>query len=268
MRKIKETLAEYARESNPNLLRDFSPDNLMTPDDIGANSTLEVEWICPFGHVEHESVQKRKRRGYCSVCGPKDSGSFAQNHPELLPSWSGDNTVDPHKIPPTYTLPIRWRCENGHVHENTILRKLKSPECPTCRQMANLLVHLKPELKTEWDKKGNKGINLEELGAYSNQKCHWICKNGHLYEATPAELMRRKTSCPVCASFGFQCPEGAKEWHPTANGGSTPFDFTVQSQKNAVFICGECHNEYTSRIAYRAKRQSKYCPNCKKKSDL
>lgn len=268
MRKIKESLLDYAQKNDPDLLRDYSKSNDTLPEAIGSNSTIEVTWTCPYGHTQIESVQKRRRRGYCAVCGPGKAGSFAQNHPELLPLWSNENAVDPHQIPPTYTIPIKWICEHGHIHESVISRKIKNPHCPICRQQSNTLLKLKPELHADWDKDNNIDIDVESLGAYSNIKCHWICKNGHRYEASPAELVRRKSSCPVCASFGYQCPEGAKEWHPIANDHKTPFDFTVNSQHNAVFLCSECGNEYTSRIAYRAKRQSKYCPKCKKKSDL
>lgn len=268
MRKIKESLSEYAVANAPDLLRDYSKSNSISPDAIGSNSTIEVEWICPYGHTQIESVQKRRRRGYCAVCGPKKAGSFAQNYPKLLPFWSKENAVDPHEIPPTYTLPIKWICEHGHTHESVISRKIKHPYCPICRQKSNTLLTLRPELRADWDEENNGNIDIESLGAYSNIKCHWICKNGHPYKASPAELMHRKSSCPICTTFGYQCPEAAKEWHPTANDHKTPFDFTVNSQYNAVFLCSECGNEYTSRIAYRAKRQSKYCPNCKKKSDL
>lgn len=268
MRKIKESLYEYASLNAPNLLRDYSPNNPLSTKEIGSNSVQEVEWICPYGHVETETVQKRRRRGYCSVCGPKESGSFAQNHPELLPYWSEENTVDPHMIPPTYTLPIKWKCKHGHIHENTISRKIKWPECPICRQEESRLFRLRPELRAEWDETNNAGISPDTLGAYSNVKCHWICKNGHSYEASPAELMRRKTTCPTCASLGFLYPEVAKEWHPTANGDKTPFDVTANSQYNAVFLCSHCNSAYTARVANRIKRQSEYCPECKMKSDL
>ena len=78
MRKFKESLKEYAEKNAPNLLRDYSEENPLSPDKIGASSTQEVIWICPFEHREVESVFKRKRRGYCSVCGPMENGSFAQ----------------------------------------------------------------------------------------------------------------------------------------------------------------------------------------------
>lgn len=81
--------------------------------------------------------------------------------------------------------------------------------------------------------------------------------------AAPEKLMRKAARCPICNSFGFNRPDIIDEWHPTKNGDKTPFDFSVNSQKNAWFICAKCHNEYESRIAYRAKRISPNCPICK-----
>lgn len=268
MRKFRESLKEYAEKNAPNLLRDYAEENPLSPSEIGASSTQEVVWICPFEHRETESVYKRKRRGYCSVCGPNDVGSFAQVHPTLLKYWSKENTVDPHYIPPTYTGQIKWKCKRGHIHETTIQRKVKNPGCPICNQENYSLFKNKPELLEDWDYEKNEGIDPESVSAYSHIKYHWKCKNGHSYKAAPDNLMRHNTRCPICVSFGYLYPEIAKEWHPTANGDKTPFDFTVQSQYNAEFICSKCGSEYTSRIAYRVRRQSEYCSECKKKSDL
>ena len=71
--------------------------------------------------------------------------------------------------------------------------------------------------------------------------------------AAPEKLMRKAARCPIYNSFGFNRPDIIDEWHPTKNGAKTPFDFSVNSQKNAWFICAKCHNEYESRVAYRAK---------------
>ena len=102
MRKFKISLAEYAQTNNlPEVLREYDSSNPLPPSEIGCSSTTEVRWLCAYGHTEIESPFKRLRRGYCSVCGPKKRGSFAQNHPELLQFWSKDNSVKPDEIPPS-----------------------------------------------------------------------------------------------------------------------------------------------------------------------
>ncbi len=262
MRKFKMSLDEYARTNNqPKLLDEYADTNTNSPSEIGCNSTVTVTWICAHGHTETESVQKRIRRGYCSVCGPKSSGSFAQLHPDMLKYWSKKNTVSPYEIPPNYSQPVLWECPEGHSWERKITIQLSVKSCPLCK--SSLFVQL-PDLLDEWDAEANKGIDPNSVYAYSNTAYMWKCKNGHSYSATPAQLMRRSYRCPVCESFGYLFPDAAAEWNYDKNEAKTPFDFTANSQKNAWFICAECGSEYTSKIANRARRKSSKCPCCSK----
>lgn len=265
MRKPKISLREYAKANHyEHLIDELVVTDSNTPDTIGYSSAVPVDWECAYGHRETESPNKRVRRGYCSVCGPNRAGSFGQNHPELLKFWSPDNTVDPYQIPPTYTPFVKWRCKKGHQWNRRISLQLQLSNCPVCAKGENALFSLMPELLEEWDTEKNSGIEPNSVPAYGNKKYYWKCENGHSYTASPAQLMRRKTQCPICASFGFQHPEAVKEWHPTKNTG-TPFDYSANSQKTAWFICSVCGKEYESRIAYRAMRTTRYCPNCRKK---
>lgn len=266
MRKMSLSLREYCIQNNcKHLIDEFVSTNTYTPDSIGYDSTINIVWMCSYGHVETESPHKRVRRGYCSVCGPKRNGSFAQNYPDLLELWSPDNSVNPDKIPPTYTPLLKWRCEHGHEWMRRISTQLKVGNCPVCAKNKNSLFALAPELLDEWDYEKNINIPPDTIPAYSNNKYFWKCKNGHSYSAAPEKLMRRKARCPICSSFGFQNPEAAKEWHPTKNVG-TPFDYAANSQKTAWFICPKCKEEYESRIAYRASRLSPLCPKCRNKN--
>lgn len=209
--------------------------------------------------------KKRCHRGYCSICGPKRSGSMAQLYPDMLDAWSDKNVVSPYDIPPTYSKPIIWKCPEGHTWERKIASHLKIQSCPFC---TSSLFVLKPELLKEWDSERNQNIDPMTINAYSNKKYFWKCSEGHSYVAAPEKLMRRNRRCTICTSFGFNQPDAAKEWHPTKNGDLTPYDLPEKSQKEAWFICSKCGSEYSSRIAYRASRKTDNCPNCKEKSGL
>lgn len=261
MRPIKISLAQYAADAHMEyLLDEYAPDNPLPPDSIGYQSTIKVKWLCSFGHVQIESPYKRVRRGFCSVCGKERRGSFAQNYPGLLYCWSEQNHVDPFGIPPTYSGFILWKCEKGHLWSRRIAQQLRSAKCPHCSS----LLETRPELADEWDAENNPiGIKPHQLPAFSNKEYAWVCKNGHSYIATPTMLTRRQYRCTVCASFGFNYPELAAEWHPTKNGKSTPYDYLVFSQAVVWFLCPHCNHEYQSRIAARVKRKSSRCPFCR-----
>lgn len=266
MRPFKISLEEYARENNrDDLLAEYASDNPIRPSQISKDSRLKVKWICSYGHEEIASPRDRVLLGYCSVCGKERSGSFAQRYPELLSFWSEENDLDPYLTSPSYTGFILWKCPHGHQWRRRLSRQLLIGSCPICLTLKNRLAAAKPELAALWDKKKNAGVSFRDIPAYSKIKYHWRCSHGHSFTATPTELMRRKTVCPICNSFGFLHPAAAAEWHPQKNKGKTPFDYSASSQATAWFICAQCSAEYQSRIAARSIRKTPYCPACRNK---
>lgn len=263
MRNFETSLKQYCEENDLLfLLEEYAPDNDLNPSEIGAHSTTLVKWRCAYGHEEIESPFKRLRRRFCSICGKRRRGSFAQVHPDMLKQWSKANNVSPEMIPPTYSKQIIWECEHGHTWHRTIRLQAQLKTCPYCAVKENGFFACHPEMLEEWDADRNKGIEPDTVTAFSNRKYHWICRNGHSYSASPTELMRRSAHCPICSSFGYARPDLIHEWHPTKNGDKTPFDYSVNSQVNAWFICSVCTNEYTAKIANRAKRIYVGCPHC------
>ena len=266
MRPFKISLADYAKENNrDDLLAEYASDNPIPASQISKDSRLKVKWVCSYGHEEIASPRDRVLRGYCPVCGKERRGSFAQRYPELLPFWSEENNLDPYLVSPSYTGFVFWQCPNGHRWKRRLSQQLLIGSCPVCSRLKKRLVEAKPKLEALWDNEKNNGISFQDIPAYSNRKYYWKCSHGHPFTATPAELMRRKTGCPICNSFGVRYPAAAAEWHPQKNGGKTPFDYSASSQAVAWFICTQCGAEYQSRIAARAVRKSICCPFCRNK---
>lgn len=264
MRPVRKSLKQFAIENGkPKLLSHYSNDNPLSADEIGHNSTVNVKWTCEYGHTVIESPFNRVRRGgYCSICGKEECGSLAQRLPHLLKWWSPKNKISPDEIPPTYSVPIIWQCENGHEWTRRIALQDKLQSCPCCSADNNFF-ESHPELLKEWDYEENPNIDPKTVMTFSNKKYHWICANGHKYTALPKAIMNKKIPCPICSSAGYVNPEVTSEWHPTKNGSTTPFDYSAASQKNAWFICSNCGEEYMSRIAARVNRKTNKCPNCR-----
>lgn len=268
MRPFAKSLKEFAAENNArHLLTEYSINNALSPDEIGFLSKTPVKWVCAYGHEKIESPNARTRRGYCSVCGKLRHGSFAQNYPDMLKSWSNDNTVDPYLIPPTYSKPVLWTCDHGHCWSRSIKTQVKLRTCPYCSTDERRFFSLHPEMLEQWDCDRNGNTNPYDVFAYSHQVYFWICPNGHSYKASPEKLMRKSVRCPTCISAGYKRPDIIAEWHPTKNGEKTPFDFAANSQKVAWFICSVCGKEYTCRVANRVNRRLPNCPNCRWGSD-
>ena len=58
---------------------------------------------------------------------------------------------------------------------------------------------MNPQLITEWDYERNLGISPQKTAPYSNKKVWWKCKNGHEWEAKPADRSRGN-GCPFCSN--------------------------------------------------------------------
>ena len=63
------------------------------------------------------------------------------------------------------------------------------------------------------------------------------------------------------------CPEVAKEWHPTKNGGLKPEMFSAGSVTRVWWKCSECDYEWQAAINHRAISKTG-CPICNRKKGL
>lgn len=258
------SVAEHCRRNGlESLLAEYMPDNPFSAEQIGYTSHKEVNWQCKHGHIETESPYKRFRRGYCKTCGREQNGSFAQAHPDMAKFWSKENECSADNVSPRYSKPVIWECEKGHKWERSIATQLAAVSpCPFCKSEENALFAIHPEWLKEWDLAGNEYIDPFSVSRMSNTRYRWICPNGHSYEASPAERIRRHKSCPICRSFASRCPDAAAEWHPFKNDFS-PYDVSPSSTKTAWFICRCCKQEYLSVIQDRARRKGPNCPHCR-----
>ena len=108
-----------------------------------------------------------------------------------------------------------------------------------------------PELMAEWDWERNNQLGLDPtkltFGTY--HYAWWKCKEGHIYR-TAISTRTQGHGCPYCSHKKVMPgkrdlltlhPEIAKQWHPTLNGDSKPFDFMPGSNKKAWWICDKGH---------------------------
>lgn len=257
------SLYRYCTENNlPTLLAEYVNDNPIPANEIGFKSTIECKWICQHGHEEIESPFKRVRRGYCKTCGKDGKGSFGQLYPELVPYWSEKNPMTAYEVSPRYSGIVQWTCKNGHTWERTIAKQLIAiSPCPHCRNENNALFNVRPDLLDEWDYEAN-DVAPESVSYMSNIQYHWVCKEGHLFTASPAERVRRNKGCTICKSLLNKRPDIALEWHPTKNS-FNPDEITPSSHKEAWFVCRNCGEEYISEIAVRCRRKGPNCPHCR-----
>ena len=219
--------------------------------------------MCKTGqpHRWQATVSNRHSGASC----PHDTGravcpcnDLARNHPKVAAEWdweiNGERT--PGTVTAFSTIKAAWMCGlcghrwSAHVH----LRTFGGTGCPRCAREARRSKSSQPSISSgaphllaEWDWEANKGCSWypDQITLGSNKKVHWVaqheCKLGlvHRWQASPAMRVYYNSGSPfpsgtsvcACNSLAVQCPEAADLWDCDTNGGLTPNDLAVRSNK-------------------------------------
>lgn len=99
----------------------------------------------------------------------------------------------------------------------------------------------------------------------------WVCNECKSeYYSIVASRTSSKSGCPYCAdrklndtnSLATHYPALIKEWHPTLNGNTTPYDITKHSIKVVWWKCLKCGSDYDSSVNDKSIKGYK-CPYCR-----
>jgi len=249
----------------------------LTPFDIVAGSNKKFWWKCPKGD-DHEWVASSNKRlggAGCHICWGRKvvkSNCLATTHEQISTEWhptkNGDLT--PNDVSIESNKKVWWKCSKGKNHEWLAqINSRKVSNCPVCGNkkvvISNCLATTHPEIAEEWHPAKNGELTPFDIVAGSNKKVWWKCSKGDDHEwETAINIRKIGRNCPICAnrklvksnSFGMTHPDIAAEWHPTKNGGLTPYDFFSGTNKKVWWKCptGDDH-VYQSSIAKRANGQ-------------
>ena len=132
------------------------------------------------------------------------------------------------------------------------------------------LLEVNPALAREWHPSNNGSLSPSDVTPGSNKKVWWKCPIGDDHE-WPAMINRRNkgSGCPICSnqrvavsnSLGTTNPRLAREWHPTRNGGLTPFDVLPSTKRKVWWECAaNPSHEFSATLNNRTN--GKGCPYC------
>ena len=119
------------------------------------------------------------------------------------------------------------------------------------------LAETNPELAKQWHPTLNGDLTPSDFTKGSNKKAWWKCPEGDDHEWDAVIYSRSKgRGCPICRGLKVvlsNClattnTKLTREWHPTLNGDSSPFDVTAGSNKKVWWKCseGDDHEWYSS----------------------
>ena len=222
--------------------------------------------MCKTGrpHRWQAAVNNRTRGARCpyetgrAVCPCND---LAHNHPEVAAEWdweaNGERT--PETVTASSNTKAAWRCGLcGHSWSAHVFKRTCGQGCPKCAREARRIQTRQPSISdgaphllAEWDWEANTrcGWHPGKVTLGSQKKVYWVlqdeCKLGlvHRWQASPNHRITLNSGSPfpsgmavcACNSLAEQCPEAADLWDLSSNGGLTPSDLAVQSNKIAAW---------------------------------
>ena len=219
-------LKTWCKKNNRlDLLTEWDPSNVITPDCISYGSHMVVKWICKQGHHYEKNIYSRCKGTGCSACSGinfKHRGKLFEEYPEFINELDiqKNSYVDVKDYSSCSTKIIHWICKEGHSYEMSPMLKIKSKSCPICSNVRVMegvndlktwcLINKRYQIIEDWDYSKNK-ILPTEVSFGSNKKawfkCH-IC--GHEWQTVIVSRTKQQTDCAICAkrissSFPEQC---------------------------------------------------------------
>jgi hypothetical protein len=198
-------------------------------------------------------------------------------HPQLAVEWHPvkNSALRPENVTAGSQKKVWWKCQFGHEWQATVSNRVLGTGCPYCSNrevdQTYYLATTHPQLVPEWHPSKNGDLRPENFTAGSNKKVWWKCPvaDDHEWQASIADR-RQGYGCPYCAgkrvcksnSLAAKRLDLVKEWHPTKNGGLTPWDVTPGSGKRVWWKCPVSDDhEWEARVCSRTTMGSG-CPCC------
>ena len=263
-------------ERNPELAKQWHPDNEKTAKDVFPFTDEKYWWKCPEGDKWEDSTRSRSRGSTCTVCN-----SIAITHPHLAEQWhptfNGDKKAE--DFPAGSNEKIWWKCPkypedpeaDDHVWYSTIKNRTKEGRCcPLCinRRWPVSSTSLKkthPKLAKEWHPTKNlyEETELFPIGKLEDIMRPCLYDENHKWTDT---INARARLLKLYSHFDFFNYKGvttlSKEWEPTKY--KRPEHFTSGSNEEILWKCRfDQHKEWPAQIKSRARKDNpRGCPDC------
>ena len=288
------TLQEWCEKNNrEDILRKWSSENTITPNDLTYGSIIKVKWTCENNHTWEATPNKMTQRSSvgCPYCANKKVwkgyNDLETLFPDVAVEWSKKRNgfLLPSEVTAHSNKTVWWICPKGHEYEAPVSWRTNGKRrrgCPYCANKRvfkgyNDLSTVCPEVAKEWHPTKNGKITPDKVLSSTTKKYWWICPNGHEYQASLNNRVingKLGQGCPYCSGHqvlkGYNDlastnPEIANEWHPTKNVDITPEQIVAGAHKKYWWICPVGH-EYQASPESRTKNNGTGCPICAQQS--
>lgn len=271
--KKKKTLAYI----DPELAKEWSPNNPISPDLVCGKSNQNYLWICPNCHYEYSATLSNRLNAksacpYCSNRKVNKDNCFATKCPQLLKEWDYEKNIgiSPYEVVPGAEKMIWWKCSKGHSWQTYLFQRTgkKKSGCPFCAHLQVYeeisLAHCYPDTLIWWDQKANAPITPHDITAYSNKKFYFQCPVcNHSFKRSPNEFVQlmKENRCPKCRQRKIQNRQlnNIRKYWSSEN--HIPLDHHIlASQEEYLWEC-EKHHKWSATVTEMKERNRK-CPYC------
>jgi len=246
------------------------------PEDFSYGSKVIAWWKCPVGHVYDMRILDRTLKdSNCPFCNGKrvcKENSLATLFPKVAKEWHPEKNGElrPKDVIAQTHEKVWWLCADGHSWKAVVkARTGQGTGCPVCRDKRCLNLRDYPKLLKLFDKKKNKGLNIERLTETTD--VWWRCDKGPDHSWYTKFKRRGDTvRCPYC-SFRFPSitntldrlyPEVAKELHPTRNGKLKAKDIPARKSYKVWWKCSNNSRHVWQATVGNRTQNGSGCPKC------
>ncbi|RIA78969.1 hypothetical protein C1645_841925 [Glomus cerebriforme] len=214
------------------------------------NSITPMLWKCHQGHIWSTPFNNIKNIGlWCHQCA---GNARLEDAKKLALSRNGYCNS---KVYINSTSLLEWECKYGHTWTAPYSQiKNKKSWCPTCYHYSSR----KTIDEMHQHARSRKGDCLSDKYYNIYTKLKWICKNSHIWEACPEDVLRG-TWCPVCADNISYTIENAKQIASDRNGECLSTEY-INNRSKLLWKCIEGH--LWSAPLSSIKLLGHWCPYC------
>lgn len=285
------------KDKFPELKDNYSDKNQENFSDVIYKSTQKLFWTnCSRRHLLYKTPLEFKRYQNCPSCALIDKNNIeyeetlAYLYPEIASLMDDINLYAADAIRPDSKLKAHWKdrsekiavskrvseaiksqkVERVHYGSKKILRDKKSVKTPSKNHVRKVnKTATKPLFRDQFPEYASWLKNDESFTIGSNKKTLWVCPQGHEFESSVRNFIKRKNKCTVCS--GIICIPGVNDINTTHPDiacfiSSPPAESITSSYSGDVdFCCPDCGFKWTSPLPYRKfknQRRSFNCPAC------
>jgi DNA-directed RNA polymerase subunit RPC12/RpoP len=197
-------ISESIAASRPDLMSEWDSRNTANPQVVSVYSNAAAWWHCENGHVWKARIANRANGSGCPYCSWRRAitgvNDLRTKRPDVMESWSDDNTLDPGKVTPGSNRKATWVCPKGHDYEMTIVNRCgHGNHCPVCNGSKllkgyNDLATVRHDAARLWADDLNGGVHPCDVQSQSHRVFWWRCDRGHEWR----DMVNGPLVCPEC----------------------------------------------------------------------